>query len=140
MPSRTARYDRTVLYAVQASLIVLLVYALAFELMFAAVGLGRADWVVFAPEAHNIVEHMPPPVFWLAQVTLIGLVATAFYLRRRSARAPLAFAVAVAAHLAIWTMAISNPYSDGPVGFIIVLVESGVLVGLVHLLRRRFLR
>jgi hypothetical protein len=126
--------------AALAMVCAMLVYALFWEALFVLVTFDLAQFDVFGRSIHDMVNHSHPAIIWLTQIALVGLIMTILGLLRSRFYAILAMAVVVSCHFAIWPLAASNPYTDGLLGYFVILLEGLTLIALIHMASHKALR
>lgn len=131
--------DRAVLGGIVVLLIGLLAYGLAWEGVLARVRAGDDEFTWLGHRGIDIIMSMPPVFAWLLHglVLTVALAIVQIILRRRIVI--LSLLIAVIGHLAIWMSVTANPYYDGSVGPIVIVLESAVVAATLHLIARRVL-
>jgi hypothetical protein len=134
---------KSVLTSTTAPLVTLtaiLIYGLAWECFFVIVDYDLARFEITGRSLHNMVTHLHPAIRGLTHIAVVGLIITLFGLLQKRRYAIASMAVTIACHLAIWPLAATNPYTDGPMGYVIILLEGLTITALIHLASIKKLR
>lgn len=117
-----------------------IVYVTFWVLAIPVVLAGWWDGQVAGLDGRNIVAHMRPYILPVAFLYLATLPATLYFVWRGRKAGLWTYLFSVSLHAVIWFNAVTNPYYDGRLSAVVLVLEACMVVLLYQLVLWRRLR